>query len=30
MFAQHGPETLADIPNYTNIEPIVQLDKIVA
>jgi uncharacterized protein (TIGR02118 family) len=28
MFAQHGAEILADIPNYTNIEPIVQFDEI--
>jgi uncharacterized protein (TIGR02118 family) len=30
LFAQHGPEILADIPNYTNIEPIVQFDEILA
>jgi len=30
MFAQHGTEILADIPNYTNIEPFVQFDEIVA
>jgi uncharacterized protein (TIGR02118 family) len=28
MFAQHGAEILADIPNYTNIEPLVQFDEI--
>ncbi|MGA8764657.1 MAG: EthD family reductase [Candidatus Sulfotelmatobacter sp.] len=28
IFAQHGAEILADIPNYTNIEPIVQFDEI--
>ena len=30
IFAQHGAKILADIPNYTNIEPIVQFDEIVA
>lgn len=29
-FALHGAEMLADIPNYTNIEPIVQFDEILA
>ena len=28
IFSQHGPEILADIPNYTNIEPIIQFDEI--
>ena len=28
MFAKHGTEILADVPNYTNIEPIVQFDEI--
>lgn len=30
IFTQHGSEILADIPNYTNIEPLVQFDEIVA
>jgi uncharacterized protein (TIGR02118 family) len=29
MFTKHGAEILADVPNYTNIEPIVQFDEIV-
>jgi uncharacterized protein (TIGR02118 family) len=28
MFAQHGSKILADIPNYTNIEPVVQFDEV--
>jgi uncharacterized protein (TIGR02118 family) len=28
IFAQHGAEIMADIPNYTNIQPIVQFDDI--
>jgi uncharacterized protein (TIGR02118 family) len=28
VFAKHGAEILADIPNYTNIEPFVQFDEI--
>ena len=28
VFAQHGAEILADIPNYSNIEPFVQFDEI--
>jgi uncharacterized protein (TIGR02118 family) len=28
MFSQHGAEILADIPNYTNIEPIIQFDEV--
>jgi uncharacterized protein (TIGR02118 family) len=28
VFAQHGADILADVPNYTNIEPTVQLDEI--
>jgi len=28
VFAKHGVEILADIPNYTNIEPFVQFDEI--
>ena len=27
MMSQHGAEVFADIPNYTNIEPIVQFDE---
>ena len=27
MFAEHGAEIMADIPNFTNIEPIVQFDE---
>jgi uncharacterized protein (TIGR02118 family) len=30
MFAKHGAEILADVPNYTNIEPIVQFDEILS
>ena len=30
VFAKHGAEILADIPNYTNIEPFVQFDEILA
>jgi uncharacterized protein (TIGR02118 family) len=30
VLAKHGAEILADIPNYTNIEPIVQFDEILA
>ncbi len=30
MFAQHGAEILADIPKYTNIEPLIQFDEILA
>jgi uncharacterized protein (TIGR02118 family) len=30
VFAKHGTEILADIPNYTNIEPFVQFDEILA
>ena len=30
MFAKHGAQILADIPNYTNIEPFVQFDEILA
>jgi hypothetical protein len=28
MLSQHGAEILADIPKYTNIEPIIQFDEI--
>lgn len=27
---QHGPQILGDIPNYTNIEPIIQVDEVIA
>ena len=27
--AKHGPEIMADIPNYTNIQPILQVDEVV-
>ena len=30
LFSQHGAQILADIPNYTNVEPIVQFDEILA
>ena len=30
ILARHGAEILADIPKYTNIEPIIQFDEIVA
>jgi uncharacterized protein (TIGR02118 family) len=30
VMAKHGAEILADIPNYTNIEPIIQFDEILA
>jgi uncharacterized protein (TIGR02118 family) len=30
VFAKHGAAILADIPNYTNIEPFVQFDEIMA
>jgi uncharacterized protein (TIGR02118 family) len=30
VFAKHGAEILADIPNYTNIEPFVQFDEILS
>jgi hypothetical protein len=26
MFAKHGAEIMADIPNYTNVEPAIQSD----
>lgn len=26
--AQHGAQIMGDIPNYTNIEPVVQLDEV--
>lgn len=30
VFAKHGAEILADVPKYTNIEPIVQFDEVLA
>jgi uncharacterized protein (TIGR02118 family) len=30
VLAKHGAEILGDVPNYTNIEPVVQFDEIVA
>jgi len=30
LFSQHGAQILADIPKYTNIEPIIQFDEILA
>ena len=30
VFAKHGAEIMADIPNYTNIEPFVQFDEILS
>jgi len=30
VFARHGADILADVSNYTNIEPIVQFDEILA
>jgi len=27
-FAAHAPEILADIPNYTNFQPIVQISEV--
>jgi uncharacterized protein (TIGR02118 family) len=30
IFAQHGAEILADIPKYTNIEPLIQFDEVLA
>ncbi len=30
VFAKHGTAILADIPNYTNIEPFVQFDEVLA
>jgi uncharacterized protein (TIGR02118 family) len=29
VLAQHGPEIMADIPNYTNSSPLLQIDEIV-
>lgn len=30
IFAKHGAEIMADIPNYTNIEPMVQFDEVLS
>jgi uncharacterized protein (TIGR02118 family) len=30
IFAKHGAEIMGDIPNYTNIEPVVQFDEVLA
>jgi uncharacterized protein (TIGR02118 family) len=30
MLAKHGAAITADIPNYTNIEPVVQIDDVLA
>ncbi len=30
VFAKHGAEILGDVSNYTNIEPVVQLDEVVS
>ena len=27
MFAKHGAKIMADIPNYTNVEPVIQFDE---
>ena len=29
VLAQHGPQIMADIPNYTNSSPLLQIDEIV-
>jgi len=26
--AKHGPEIIADVPNYTNITPVIQIDEV--
>jgi len=26
--AQHGAQIMGDIPNYTNIEPLIQIDEV--
>ncbi len=28
VFAQHGPALLADIPNFTNVQPIIQISDV--
>ena len=30
MLAQHGAEIMGDIPNFTNIQPTIQVDEVVA
>jgi len=30
MFAKHGAEIMADIPNYTDIQPIIQFDEVLS
>jgi uncharacterized protein (TIGR02118 family) len=30
VFAKHGAQIMADIANYTNIEPVVQFDEVLA
>ena len=30
LMKQHGGKILADIPNYTNIEPILQIDEVLS
>ena len=30
VFSKHGAEILADVPKYTNVEPLVQFDEILA
>lgn len=30
IFAKHGAQIMADIPNYTNIQPIIQFDEVLA
>ena len=27
-FAQHGAELVADIPNYTNVQPVIQISEV--
>ena len=29
IFAKHGKEIVADIPNYTNSQPVIQIDEVV-
>lgn len=28
VFAQHGPVLLADIPNFTNVQPVIQISEV--